>query len=355
MNIEIAVNQIEKSALAHLDLNDVSFGTTFSDHMFIADYLDGRWQDFRITPIEPIPMHPGNAVLHYSQTIFEGMKALRRKDGTPVLLRADAHAQRLNKSAQRMCMPEIPQELFLAGLRRLVDIERNWIPHSEWGFLYLRPYMIAMDDSLYPIPSKKYKFVIITSPSSSPIYGKPVRLITESFYVRAVKGGIGEAKSGGNYSASYLPAAEAKEIGFDQMIYLESPDFKVIQEAGTMNLFFVIGNKVVTPSTTGTILRGITRSSFLTLLEDNGIKTEVRDITIDEVVQAYETGNLKEAFGAGTAAVVSPVAEIVHNGFVMSLPPISEQKIGASLKADLAAICRGEKKDKWGWTVEVHS
>ena len=353
MNHNIAINKISRSALLGLDLGQVSFGTTFSDHMFVADYEDGSWVNPRVAPLEPMPMHPGNAVLHYSQTIFEGMKASCTAEGDPILLRADMHAKRLNASARRMCMPEIPEELFLEGLKTLVSVDRDWIPRGAGSFLYLRPLMIAMDASLYPVPSQSYRFMIITSPSASPIYGKPVRLITEEFYVRAVTGGIGEAKAGGNYAGSYLPAVEAKKKGYDQLVYLESPNFQIIQEAGTMNLFFVIGDRVITPSTKGTILRGITRLSFLTMLKDRGIATEERDISIEEVVVAYREGTLREVFGAGTAAVVSPVAEIAHRDLVMKLPPVEEQKIGASLKAELLSIITGEAEDRRGWTIRI--
>ena len=353
MSYDITIQKISRSALEGLDLGQVSFGTTFSDHMFVADYRHGAWINPGIRPLEPMLLHPGNAVLHYSQTIFEGMKASCTSEGDPVLLRADMHARRLNASARRMCMPEIPEELFLEGLKTLVSVDRGWIPRGAGSFLYLRPLMIAMDASLYPVPSQSYRFLIITSPSASPIYGKPVRLVTEEFYVRAVTGGIGEAKAGGNYAGSYLPAVEAKKKGYDQLIYLESPDFQIIQEAGTMNLFFVIGDSVITPSTKGTILRGITRMSFLTMLQDRGIATEERDITIDEVVAAYREGTLKEVFGAGTAAVVSPVAEIAHRDLVMKLPPVKDQQIGASLKAELLSIITGEATDHRGWTIRV--
>ncbi|MEM6316709.1 MAG: branched-chain amino acid aminotransferase [Bacteroidota bacterium] len=354
MKYEITVNPTTNSNLPKLDFNNIPFGRVFSDHMFIADYRDGEWTDLRIVPFGPFEMHPANMTLHYSQTIFEGMKASKNKDGVPMLLRPELHARRLNASADRMCMPHVPEALFLQALHELIGLDSDWIPTLPGTSLYVRPYMYATDEFIGVKPSDTYKFVIFTCPVGS-YYATPVNLVTEQKYVRAVNGLTGEAKAGGNYAASLLPAKLAKEKGYDQVIWMESPDFKKVQEVGTMNLFFVIGDTVVTPSTTGAILKGITRKCFLEICAKRGIKTEERDIYIDEIVEAYEAGQLKEIFGAGTAAVVSHVASLTHNDFKMTLPPVEEREIGNMLKREIAGLRTGEVEDIYGWMVPVET
>lgn len=346
---EIKITRTQDSGLANLDFNNIPFGKVFSDHMFVAEYRDGKWVDSRIIPFQPFTLHPANMTLHYSQTIFEGMKASKSVDGTPLLLRPAMHVRRLNASADRMCMPSVPEGLFLGALQELVALDHQWIPPADIeGSLYIRPYMFATDDFIGVKPSQTYKFVIFTCPVGA-YYSKPVDLITEQKYVRAVNGLTGEAKAGGNYAASLYPAELAKKKGYDQVIWMESPDFKKIQEVGTMNLFFVIGDTVITPATTGAILKGITRDCFLTILKAKGIKVESRDIYIDEVVEAYKNGQLKEAFGAGTAAVVSHIASITHNDTKMLLPPLEERTVGNMLKTEIDGLRAGTVADEYGW------
>ncbi len=352
MKYSIKVTQTRQSNLPKLDFNNIPFGRVFSDHMFVADYYDGRWNDMRIVPFQPFSMHPANMTLHYAQTIFEGMKASKSVAGVPLLLTPHLHAKRLNASADRMCMPHLPEDLFLQALHELIAIDHEWIPPLKGSSLYIRPYMFATDEFIGVKPSTTYKFIIFTCPVGT-YYDKPVKLITEQTYVRAVNGATGEAKAGGNYAASLLPARLAQEKGYDQVVWMESPAFRKIQEVGTMNLFFVIGDTVITPATTGTILKGITRKSFLEILKDKGIRAEERDIYIEEVVAAYKAGELKEIFGAGTAAVVSHVAELTHNGFLMTLPPVSERQIGNMLKAEIDGLRAGTIKDTRGWMVPV--
>jgi len=350
---EIKISKTQNSGLAKLDFANIPFGKVFSDHMFVADYRNGNWEDLRIIPFQPFSIHPANMTLHYSQTIFEGMKASKNVDGNPLLLRPEMHAKRLNVSADRMCMPAVPEALFLGALQELISIDHQWIPPADVeGSLYVRPYMFATDEFIGVKPSQTYKFVIFTCPVGA-YYSKPVDLVTEQKYVRAVNGLTGEAKAGGNYAASLYPAELAKKKGFDQVIWMESPEFKKIQEVGTMNLFFVIGDTVITPEPTGAILKGITRDSFLSILQAKGIKTESRDIYIDEVVEAYLDGQLKEAFGAGTAAVVSHIASITHNDTKMVLPALKDRKIGNMLKAEIDGLRAGTVADQYGWMREI--
>ena len=352
MNYEINVQKTTQSRLPELDFNNIPFGKVFSDHMFVADYRNGAWEDLRIVPFGHFTMHPANMTLHYSQTIFEGMKASKTTEGVPMLMRPELHARRLNASADRMCMPHVPEELFVQALHELISLDSEWIPSIPGTSLYIRPYMFATDEFIGVKPSDTYKFVIFTCPVGS-YYSKAVDLVTEQTFVRAVNGLTGEAKAGGNYAASLLPAKLAQKAGYDQVIWMESPEFKKIQEVGTMNLFFVIGDKVITPATTGAILKGITRMCFLEICQRRGIPTEERDIYIDEVVEAYMDGTLKEIFGAGTAAVVSHVASLTHNDLKMVLPPLEERTIGNMLKAEIDGLRAGTIEDTYGWFVPV--
>jgi len=352
MTHEIKITTTQNSRLSEVDFNNIPFGRVFSDHMFIADYEDGQWTNPRIEPFAPLSLHPASMGLHYGQTIFEGMKASKTEDGQPLLFRPEMHAKRINKSADRLCMPEVPEDLFLEAINQLVSVDHEWIPTNEGSALYIRPFMFATDEFIGVKPSQTYKFIIFTCPVG-PYYPKPVRLWVEQRYVRAVRGGTGEAKAGGNYGGALYPAKLAQERGFDQVMWMDGHEFKYIQDVGTMNIFFVIGDTVVTPETDGAILQGITRDSFLTVLREKGYKVEVRPITIDEVVQAYETGKLKEAFGAGTAAVVSHVEAIGYGELVMELPPMEEREIGEMLKAEINGMRSGKIKDKHGWVVPV--
>jgi len=354
MKYEFKVSKTTQSRLPELDFNNIPFGKVFSDHMFIADYKDGEWTDMRIVPFGPFEMHPANMTLHYSQTIFEGMKASKNKAGVPLLMRPELHSQRLNKSADRMCMPHVPEALFLQALHELIELDSEWIPSIPGTSLYVRPYMYATDEFIGVRPSSTYKFVIFTCPVGS-YYSKAVNLVTEQKYVRAVDGLTGEAKAGGNYAASLLPAKLANERGYDQVIWMESPEFKKVQEVGTMNLFFVIGDTVMTPKNSGSILKGITRKCFLEILAKKGIKAVEKDIFIDEIVEAYMDGNLKEIFGAGTAAVVSHVASLTHDDLKMTLPPVADREIGNMLKAEIDGLRDGSIEDVYGWLTPVGS
>ncbi len=350
----IKITRTQQSRLPGMDLTNVPFGKIFSDHMFIADYNGKEWVNPRIEPFGKLILHPATMALHYGQAIFEGMKASKSFDGRPLLFRPDMHAHRINASARRLSMPEFPEDLFLEAVNQLVALDADWIPTSEGSALYLRPFMIATDEFIGVRPSQTYSFIIFTCPVG-PYYTKPVRLWVEQEYVRAVNGGTGEAKAAGNYAGALYPAKLAQDRGFDQVMWMDAHEFKYIQEVGTMNIFFVIGDTVVTPSTDGAILRGITRDSFITILKSKAYNIEVRPITIDEIVEAYKTGQLREAFGAGTAAVVSHVEAIGYQDLIMELPAIETREIGEMLKAEISGLRDGTIEDNYGWIVPVNA
>ncbi len=352
MKFEIRITKTEKSRLPEVDFQHLPFGRTFSDHMFVADYFDGEWRDPRIVPFGYFSIHPAAMALHYGQAIFEGMKASKSIDGKPLFFRPELHAERINFSGARLCIPPIPEELFLEALHLLVGIDQDWIPPVEGSALYIRPFIFANDEFIGVRPSTSYKFIIFTGPVG-PYYPKPVRLLAETKYIRAAAGGTGAAKAAGNYAASLLPAKLAGEKGFDQVLWLDANEFKYVQEAGTMNLFFVIDGTVLTPNLSGTILSGITRRSILHLLKENGYKVEERLISIEEVVEAHKNGTLQEAFGTGTAAVVAHVSEIQYKDVLMKLPPLATRTIGELAKNTINRLRSGTLEDKWGWIVPV--
>lgn len=354
MKYNITVSKTEASRLSSVDFDNIPFGRVFSDHMFVADYKDGEWQDLRIVPFGKFDMHPAAMVLHYGQAIFEGMKASKTVDGKAMFLRPEMHARRINASAARMCMPDVPEDLFLEALHALIDMDQAWIPPQVGSALYIRPYMFATDEFIGVKPSQTYKFIIFTGPVG-PYYPKPVSLIAEQQYVRAVAGGTGEAKAAGNYAGSLLPAKIANEKGYDQVMWMDGTEFKYIQEVGTMNIFFVIDGKVITPATDGAILKGITRDSILNILKDKGYQVEERPLAIDEVVAAYEAGKLEEVFGSGTAAVIAHVAKIAYKDKEMILPPMEDRKVGAMIKAEIDGLRAGTIADERGWVVPVQS
>ncbi|MBK8921049.1 MAG: branched-chain amino acid aminotransferase [Saprospirales bacterium] len=345
----IPVTLTEHSRIDTVDFGNIPFGKVISDHMFIVDYNGKQWVNPRIEPFRRMDMSPANVALHYGQSIFEGLKASKRK-GEPVLFRADLHARRMNVSAERMCMPLLPEDLFLQGLRMLVDLDRKWIPGQEGHSLYVRPIMFATDEYFGVHASETYQFIIFTGPVG-PYYPKPVKLWVEEVFTRASLGGVGEAKCAGNYGPSLLPAQRAKKAGYDQVMWMDAVEKKYVQEVGTMNLFFVMDDKVITPATTGTILRGITRDSFMTLLKDWGYTMEDRQLSIAEIADAYWRGTLQECFGAGTAAVVSHVSDITWRDRKMELPPVDERHrpVGTRLKNYMDQLRSGQVADEYDW------
>lgn len=350
MNIKIT--KTAESKLKDIDFNNIPFGKYTSDHMFMMDYTDGEWGDFRIVPYQALQLDPQSKALQYCQCIFEGMKASMGLDGIPKLLRPDLNIERFNLSAQRMCMPAVPAELFLPALKAVTRTEIDWIPTAAGSALYLRPTMVATESSLGVTPSSTYTFYIYAAPAQ-PYFSTPIKLITEQTLIRAVPGGTGEAKTGGNYAGSLMAGQLARQKGFDQVIWLESPDFKKVQEAGMMNLFFVIGDTVITPALSGAILKGTTRNYFIDILKEKNIKIEVRDIYIDEIIAAYQEGNLIEAFGAGTAAVVSHISQISHGDYSMVLPNAAAATISNMLYNEITGLRAGTIEDTRNWLVPV--
>ena len=349
----IKISKVAQSKVSEIDFDNLAFGKVFTDHMFSADYIDGKWQNFEIAPLKNLSIHPGNLAWHYGQSIFEGMKATRDAAGTPLLFRPEEHIYRLNASARRMCMPEFSEEMFLDAVHTLVSLEKDWIPPSEGSALYLRPLMFAMDEAIGVRPSDSYKLLIMALPVG-PYYSKPVKLKAEETYIRAASGGVGEAKTAGNYAASLYPAKLAKEEGYDQILWLDSENFKYVQEVGTMNLFFVIDGEVLTPENNGAILKGITRKCLIDIYRHKGYKVTSRAISIDEIVEASQNGTLQEVFGAGTAAVVATVSEIKYKDTVIKLD-VDNYKVAPEGKAFINGIRSRKLEDPFGWVIEAGS
>lgn len=351
MSYKFRISLTKNSRLSSLDFDNIPFGQVFTDHMFVADYIDGQWTNMEIKPLENFSVHPGNLAWHYGQSIFEGMKATRDDAGHPLLFRPELHAKRMNASASRMCMPAIPEDMFVQAVSNLVAIEKSWIPPKVGSAMYIRPLMIATDEFIGVRPSKTYKFIIFTLPVG-PYYSKPVKLLAEEKYIRAAKGGVGEAKTAGNYAAALYPTRLAEEQGYNQIMWLDANEFKYVQEVGTMNIFFVIGDKVITPAADGTILKGITRRSVIELLRDMGYTVEERPLNIDEIVEANKKGTLKEVFGSGTAAVIAMVNEIKYKDHQMFLNPESF-KIAPMIKKTIEDLKARRIEDKFNWMEEA--
>jgi branched-chain amino acid aminotransferase len=336
--------------------NPLVFGTIFTDHMFIMDYTEGKgWHDARIIPYQPISLDPAAMVFHYGQEMFEGLKAYKSKDGRILLFRPDMNAKRTNRTCRTLCMPEIPEEDFVQSIRELVAIDKKWIPTKEGTSLYIRPFIIATTPFLGVKPSLEYKFMIILSPVG-PYYPEglnPVKIWIEDEYVRAVKGGIGEAKAGGNYVASLRGQVKAHEEGYSQVLWLDGVHRKYIEEVGAMNIFFKINGVVITPKLSGSILPGITRDSVITLCRDWGYKVEERLISIDEIYEAQQNGQLEEVFGTGTAAVISPVGHLRWKDQDMQVMDGGIGKLSQKLYDSLTGIQLGAAPDIYNWTVEV--
>ena len=334
----------------------LGFGQIFTDHMFLADFQEEKgWYDPRIAPYGPIALEPSAAVLHYSQAVFDGLKAFRGVDGKVRLFRPQKHVERMNGSARRLCIPELDPELALSSIVTLVGLERDWVPSTVGTSLYVRPIVIANEPFLGVRPAKSYLYYVILSPvgAYSPEGMAPVKILVVDKYVRAVEGGVGGAKTSGNYAASLYASEEAKHMGYTQVLWLDGVQRKYLDEVGTMNIMLRIGDEVITPPLTGTILPGVTRDSVLHLLRKWGVPVSERQISIDDVVHAYKRGTLKEAWGTGTAAVISPVGELAYKGTSMV---INDGKIGAltqRLYDGIVGIQYGQAPDPDGWTLEI--
>ena len=354
--MEIKIERTKAPKAKPTDESKLGFVQIFTDHMFVMNYDEGQgWHDPRIVPYAPIELDPSAMCLHYGQEVFEGMKAYKTADGSLQLFRPDENFKRLNVSNDRLCIPQIDEAFLVEATKRLVQIDRDWVPSSKDTSLYIRPFIIATDAHLGVHPAHHYLFLMILSPVG-PYYPEgldPVKIYVETNYVRAVRGGTGMAKTAGNYSASLRSQQEAAEQDYTQVLWLDGVERKYIEEVGAMNIFFVIDGVVVTPALQGSILSGITRKSCLDIVRSWGMKAEERRISIDEVVEAYKAGKLDEVFGTGTAAVISPVGHLRYGDLVMT---INDNKIGAisqRLYDELTGIQWGRVEDKFGWTVKI--
>lgn len=350
MNHNISITKVTESKVNTIDFNNIPLGTTFTDHMFICDYENGEWTNPRIEPLALIPTHPAAMALHYGQAIFEGMKATVDAKGNPMLFRADKNAARLNTSADRMGMPDFPENLFIEGLKQLVDLERNWIPPTDGSALYLRPFMYADEPFIGMRAATHYKFIIMASPAG-PFFSKRIKLWAEKQYIRAANGGTGEAKAAGNYAAAIRPTELAKAKGYDQVLWLDAVEHKYIQEVGTMNIFFKIDGKFITPKRDGSILDGITRMSVIDILKDKGYEVIEKTITIDDIQEAAKQGKLEEAFGTGTAVGIAYIQEIGVGDEIINVS--DESPVGLAVNNALNDIKTGKVDDKFGWTIKV--
>ena len=348
MTQEIKIRKVAQSQAAGVDFHNIVMGTRFSDHMFICDYENGAWHNPRIEPLAFIPTHPAAMALHYGQAIFEGMKATLGQDGTPLLFRPEENAKRLNHSADRMGMPAFPEDLFVEALKQFVALEKEWIPTQEGSALYLRPFMYADEAFIGMRAATSYKFIIMASPAG-PFFSRKIKLYAEKKYVRAVNGGTGEAKAAGNYAAAIRPTEYAKAQGYDQVLWLDAHDFNYIQEVGTMNIFFKVDGKFITPSLSGSILNGITRMSVIDLLRHKGYEVTERPITMDEIKAAHAAGLLEEAFGTGTAVGIAMVEAIGNNDFTLTLPDANP--VSHMVNDTLNAMKVQQEADPFGWIV----
>lgn len=317
-SLKIKTTPVLKSRLTDLDIENLPFGRVFTDHMLIAEFSHGKWESVEIKPYQPLMLDPSNAAIHYGQSIFEGIKAYPQGNGEVAIFRPYDNFQRFNISAVRMQMPEVPEEIFIDGMRQLIAMDKDWVPKHDDHALYIRPFLFASDNAVGVRPSERYTFMIILSPTG-PYYTAPMRIYVEEEYTRAAPGGVGYAKTAGNYAAAMFATAKAQKEGYHQVLWTDAFEHKYVQEIGTMNVFFVVGNTVYTPSLDeGTILDGITRRSVITLMEEMGFTIVERRIAIKELMNWYNAGELNEVFGSGTAATISMIRELKYRDFVMN-------------------------------------
>ena len=348
----MVIRPVQKSRIKSVDFDNLSFGTIFSDHMFVCDYADGAWGEPEIIPYAPIQLDPSASALHYGQAIFEGMKAYKDDHGEVWLFRPDQNIKRLNKSAERLAIPQFPEDLFLEGLHKLIDLDRDWVQSGVENSLYIRPFMFASEACVQASPAKEYRIMIICAPVSSYYSSGEVRVKIADHFSRAPQGGTGYAKAAGNYAGQFYPTQLAIVEGYQQIIWTDAATHEYIEEAGTMNLFFYIGDKLITAPTSDSILDGVTRKSVLELAKDLGIQVETRQLSVSELVEASKNNTLKEIFGSGTAVVVLPIHGFGYKGEDFQLPK-SEDSLALKLKSELTSIQYNRIDDPYGWRVRV--
>ena len=350
--MQITFNPIVKSRIDEVDFNQLTFGRTFADHMLVAEYANGAWQSVNIQPYGPLSYQPAMMSLHYGQAIFEGMKGYRSAAGDILVFRPEENLKRFNKSAHRMCMPEVPEEIFLGGLKKLLDIDKAWVPQQEGCSLYIRPVMFATDEYVGVTPSTTYKFIIFNCPVGS-YYAKPLKVRVETQYIRAAKGGVGFAKNAGNYGGSLYPTQQAIQDGYDQIIWTDAATHQFVEEAGTMNLMFIVNGALVTAPTGDTILDGVTRKTVIQIAKDWGFDVQERPISVKELVEGIASGAVTEAFGAGTAAVIAPIQTIGFEGKDYELPARKDGDFSAKVFTEINQIRLGEIPDTRHWVWKV--
>lgn len=348
---EIVIVTSEHSKINSVDFDNLVFGRVFTDHMFVCDFEDGKWQTPKIMPYQPMTIEPSARVFHYGQAVFEGMKAYKDDNCKIFLFRPDQNFKRINKSSARLAIPEFPKNYFFEGLETLLKMESDWIKPGLGNSLYIRPFVIATEPAISASPAASYRFMIICSPAKA-YYNKPVRVLFAEKFSRSADGGVGFAKAAGNYAAQFYPTGLAQKKGFDQIIWTDASTHEYLEEAGTMNIFFRVGDKLITAPTSDRILDGVTRKSVIQLAEDLGIECEVRPVSVKEIKQAAHDGSLKEIFGAGTAAVISPVSAFEHADDVFEIPQI-ENSYASLFKEKLTHIQHNLSEDQHGWRYEV--
>ncbi len=352
-SIDIKKSLISKSKIKEVDFKDLGFGKYFADHMFVAKYKEGEWISTEILPYGDILVSPAMSALHYGQTIFEGMKAYRNVEGGIQLFRPLKNWRRMNTSAERLAMPPVPEEIFMGGLIELLKIDHQWIPSGEGESLYIRPFYIASDTFVGMRPSNEYLFIIFTCPVSA-YYANPVKVKLEKNFIRATPGGVGYVKMGGNYARSMLATELAKREGYDNVIWIDSQEYRYVEECGTMNIFFVINDTIITPPTSGTILEGITRESVIELAQDLGFNVEIRRLSKEEILESYQQGKLQECFGTGTAASISPIIKIGYDENIdIQLDDPKNWKYAPQLQKTLNAIRISAIPDRFHWIFPI--
>ena len=350
--LDIKITKTAHSRLAETDFDNLPFGKTFSDHMFVADYADGEWKNLQVIPYGEIGVSPAISALHYGQAFFEGLKAYKHADGKVTIFRPDKNAIRFNKSAERLCMPTLPEEIFLQSMAAVVDIDREWVPAKANHALYIRPFMFATDPFLGVTPSATYKYMVIAGPVG-PYFSKTLRVKIETHYTRAAEGGMGYAKAAGNYGSAMLPARKAAEESFDQLIWTDAKEHKYIEEMGAANAMFLLDGVLITAEAKDTILDGVTRDTVIALAKEWGIPVETRKVSVAEIIEGAKNGKLTDAFGAGTAATIASVGSISVDGEEYFLSDPKTREFSQKVLATLDAIKYGNAPDTYGWNYLV--
>ncbi|TYA57535.1 branched-chain amino acid aminotransferase [Formosa maritima] len=351
LNKEIDIITSNNSKLKNVDFDNLTFGRTFTDYMFVCDYIDGEWQQPKIMPYQAMTFEPSARVFHYGQAVFEGMKAYKDENDNVILFRPEDNLKRINISAARLAMPEFPKDIFMNGLSTLLKLDKDWIKSGVGNSLYIRPFIIATEPAISASPANSYRFIIICSPAKAYYTGK-VRVLFAQKYSRSADGGVGFAKAAGNYAAQFYPTSLAQAKGYQQIIWTDANTHEFLEEAGTMNIFFRINNTLITAPTSDRILDGITRRSIIQLAKDNNINIEVRRVSVIEIKEAAKNGSLKEIFGAGTAAVISPISAFEHADEVFEIPD-TENSYASLFKNQLLNIQHNLSDDRHGWRFEV--